>query len=502
MNRLRGLRSHLRASRLTAAVVFVVCACLYWSNLAPTPRYFVRTEERFVNSNDDGRGRSHFQSIASVSNDGRQVVIQVHGNNFLGVVNRVEMWDTFTGANMTPQHWNSIAWQELSFSGLTRNYFRTMSTLSNPVGHEFLSDELAWMSFRDHLAAAGTKSLSDVDRAIQPVKDADRPKSQFPKRIRFSQDCRFIAYVSRNGSPVYRDSDSLEEGTIVEDSRTGRKVALLEGVTGGAEVAPGGRTAVSWNTLNNYRGEQPWLCLWDLETSTRRAELSTDSNPHVEFSPDGQNVFAYCYGEKFRKGKLRWWNTATGVLIGDMTMPSTHQLLNGGRFLVTHSDDNPTSHFWEVATGREVDEWELRFEGFGRIDELKAIGGDRYLAMEFDPNGGTHSGPSIAILDEVAERVNGCLADKSNTKDRSRILVLDTVKRRKLACVPGREAVFSENGEWLATLDADGVVRVWHLPFSRPWGRILGYSAAFAVGAWLALGLPGKLRRRIWKPAG
>jgi WD40 repeat protein len=63
---------------------------------------------------------------------------------------------------------------------------------------------------------------------------------------------------------------------------------------------------------------------------------------------------------------------------------------------------------------------------------------------------------------------------------------LDGIDRREIASVPGHSAVFSPNGRWLATIDGDGIVRVWELPLRRPWQRIFGYAAIATLACALA----------------
>jgi hypothetical protein len=77
--------------------------------------------------------------------------------------------------------------------------------------------------------------------------------------------------------------------------------------------------------------------------------------------------------------------------------------------------------------------------------------------------------------------------------------VLDVVERRVVGKAPGRSAAFSPDGRWLATINDEGIIRVWEMPFGRPWGRGLAYAAGIVFGGWLMIALFGKVWRRLWR---
>jgi hypothetical protein len=56
-------------------------------------------------------------------------------------------------------------------------------------------------------------------------------------------------------------------------------------------------------------------------------------------------------------------------------------------------------------------------------------------------------------------------------------------------------ASFSPDGKTLAVAGTDGSVRLYDLPWSAPWWRVLGWSAAAATGAWVVQHLAGRVRR-------
>jgi hypothetical protein len=95
----------------------------------------------------------------------------------------------------------------------------------------------------------------------------------------------------------------------------------------------------------------------------------------------------------------------------------------------------------------------------------------RYIA--FRKFHATDTPPPPTMLEKWLNRL---IPSKANKKPEG-VLVFDGIDRREVANLPGNAAAFSPNGRWLATIDANGVVRVWELPLRRPWLRIFGYAA-------------------------
>jgi WD40 repeat protein len=289
----------------------------------------------------------------------------------------------------------------------------------------------------------------------------------------------------------------LGDRTIVEEIRTGQRVATLPGVDA-VEVAPGGRTAVSEKTPIDRVGEPSWLILWDLETLTPRAELTLPDCPdRVEFSPDGRFVFA----RPFSFSRLiRWWDVQTGQQVGQFRNPRDVFLVDSGRILIDYSSEDHIVHYWDVVTGMELAEWELspRTGESGSLGNMERSASERHLLVDFDPGRGQKPARSFRTMDRVLEWIDEHFPDGPEREERRQILILDAIERRELGTVPGRSAAVSENGEWVATIDADGLVRVWRLPLGRPWARAAAYAAALVYGSWLILMLLGKLWWR-WK---
>jgi hypothetical protein len=127
------------------------------------------------------------------------------------------------------------------------------------------------------------------------------------------------------------------------------------------------------------------------------------------------------------------------------------------------------------------------------IDWIDAPRGGRYLAAEFDPDYGRER---RSILRDASRLVGVSFTPPAAA--RRQAVAWDVVERREVARLPGESAKLSENGRWLATIDDAGVVLVWEMVPRRPWGLILGYAAAAAVGCWAAVAVLTRLLRRWW----
>ena len=114
-------------------------------------------------------------------------------------------------------------------------------------------------------------------------------------------------------------------------------------------------------------GQPRRLILWDLAAAARRAELvlppavesfgpvRTGRWHLIRYTPDGRYVFADSYSPRCSGGGRRR-DRSTGR--GDRGAGGPG-LLDGGA-LVVHSPGDPAIGYWDVATGRRVDLWDLR----------------------------------------------------------------------------------------------------------------------------------------------
>ena len=273
MSTLRRVIAVVRLRRLVAAGLFFFCTYVFANNLDPTAQLVIHTDvsddrERRVNWFD-------FPMVLGISEDGRQAILVYHSAFSKGGITCVELWDLATTTNRTPHHWGTSEWRTLLDDGgwVVRDA-ELLHLVSNPSGQEFLRDEAAWAALGQRLG---------IDWA---------PKTDSSRRSRddlcFSLDGQHIAYVTPTGWPATAPwPNELSKATVIEDARTGRRVATLPTVTARVTIAPGSRTAV-WSMspvahrrsvvyfpLNSDKAidEQPRFVLWDLETSTARAPL-------------------------------------------------------------------------------------------------------------------------------------------------------------------------------------------------------------------------------------
>jgi hypothetical protein len=362
----------------------------------------------------------------------------------------------------------------------------------------FLRDEAAWAALLRRLNVDGANAPDMIRLAVRD-------------HLRVSPDGQFITYSVEVEWPLPEYlAEILGSWAIIEDAFTGKRIALLPSWSGGVITGPGGATAVSrsfpgrgdgryprlitGSCIDGPQSEQPRFILWDLKARAPRAQLwlPGEAIRMPDYSPDGRYVFASSHSPHV----LRWWEVTTGKQIGEIIDPPNRHFLDGGRVLVVQSSDLDLLHFWDVTTGRQMPDWELPQprEGTGTISQLEATGGDRYVAVRLDLDLAKKS-KSLPVIDELVEE----LPALRSSRDQRRILVLDLIERRVVGKVRGRYAAFSSDGHWLATIDGEGVVRVWEMPFGRPWGRGAAYAAGLVFGGWFVLALLGKLRRRLWR---
>jgi WD40 repeat protein len=473
MSALRHVRSVLRFRRLLAAGVFVFLAYVFANNMQPRPRYVVQTGAAlrpFLEPSEKSCITPR-TTVYHVSDDGCQVIVGVSGGPYL-----LQLWDARAGIDRTPVHWTDARCSQFLIAGDESELERF---LADPEGRAFVLDAEAWVT---------------LDKRWAPFRTATG--RLYPDGLSFSPDGRLISYVVRGRLPGLDGAETVVFSTIVDDVRTGSQVATLPGVKYPLTVAPGGRTVVSWDFPEDRQGEQPWLTLWNLETSTRRATLMCPQQPEqIEYSPDGRYVLARQF---FPSDPLRWWDANTGKLAGEIYTSSRPNFLDSSRMLAIASRDNQTLHFWDAATGRTLDDWDFEPREDGLIAKM-TFSGDRYVLAQVYPDYRSTGSRSFPALDRVVSWLSEHVSD-GNSRDRSQILALDAIDRRALGQVRGVCGSVSSNGQWLATLDADGVVRVWELPVRRPWARGFAYSAAVMGGWWLVVALRRRLRRKAGVP--
>jgi hypothetical protein len=486
----RCLFAILRKSGVWLLLLFLAWVWFFRWELAPPPAFVVSTGAVHQADQWALRPSGTWSSLRSLSDDGGQATVAIYHGDFRFPECRLEMWDMRTGARLTPALWKDREWQRLLSAPEWRKT-GLMDCLSQPTGMHLLTDEPAWAALRRRLLTGRARALDDLRKTMRPVQDTEAP-DLFPEACSFSPDGHRFAYVARH---------SLGDGTAVEDVRTGTRLAFLPGLTDLLHIAPGGRTAVSVRSSADQEGEQPRLFLWDLDTSACRAGLllpNVTMPLRVKYSADGRYVFAQFYTWPDLTGGLRWWDAATGRQVSAVANPGDTTFIEGGRVLVTHpwltrqaaACEGYVLGFWDLATGAPLGEWDLGApaDGGGMIDSLASSENGCCLAASYDPDYGRTRGAVRAVTDRLATALGGGPA-----RETERILLLDVTRRRELARLPGLSAAFSRDGQWLATLDVAGVVRVWQLPLRRAWAEILTYAGLAALVCWTGLVLLRRL---------
>jgi WD40 repeat protein len=458
-------------TRLVAAAAVLLLALLGWLGVLRTlskplpriqfvmpPRYTIPTGHVAKSY----RKVDAYPSVVDIIDDGSRVIVGVNWSSTNGFgSSEFEIWDTAANRNVTPKHWSDPDWKEVIAaprwfdSGLAQ-------VVATPDGRKFACDGDAWAAFRERLTKQRSIAF-EKNRPTNPYKG----RTPFPKGMNFSPDGRFIAYVVSNGVALEFVDATDGDGTVVEDVATGKRVATLAGLTEQVMVAPGGRTAVSFNHQVEGEGEQPRMVLWDLESSSRRAGLLIGDyfRPcEKRFSEDGRYVFVH-YSD-FRSNdyhlRVRWWDTTSGKKCGEVVNCDMHAFIDGGRVLVTHPrGDGGTESgrilFWDVATGQPLGEWNLNIdpEHGGHIGWLIGAEVGQFLIVDFDPPYPTGLGP---------RPLQGVVIPKPPPKEPRHAILLDVGARREVGCYVGGSPQLSRDGRWLATVDDDGIVRVWEVP--------------------------------------
>ncbi len=449
-------------------LLFLAWARLFRADVVLPPQFTVFTGATRV---ENPVQTSDWSTLQCVSDDGKRVVVGVHHMmNRRSHDTKLEIWDTRTGANVTPQWWN-----DLQCGRLLHPYSRQRDALQT---HQrgIWGVESAWNELRNR-----------------------RPNAIKDYRSSISPDGQLFAYfVWKNGG--CGDERELVDpeffGTIIEEVRTGKQVAMLPYVMSPIIIASDNRTAVS-NIYEEYK-KQRGLLLWNLETGRLRAELSVGAcefPPAPAFSDDGKYLFAK-HGTE-----VTWWDAATGRQIGHIAgsgdcavrdhgwvggagsfslSPGSQgnmAVIDGGGTLVTEMAQ--CFSFWDLAAGTRLDEWNLGEQGFGKDSIQTFVGSEsgRYL---------------------IAEKIN------YNNRSSENVLLWDLAARREVGRFPGESGALSANGRWLATIDTAGAVRVWEVsaiigPRSRE--TVFKYAALmtlFCSAMWLVLNKLWLVLNKLW----
>lgn len=487
---------------LWLVLFFVIWVGVFYALLPAPPHFTVLTGAVRDDCRWDSSGR--WARLQGISDDCGQVTIATYEGHWRCPDCRLEVWDTRTGVDVTPTLWKDADWLRL-LSDSYRRSTRMTDLLAQPSGKDMMNDGTTWDELCHRFKMGREKALENLRKTIRPV-DESEAHCVFPSSVSFAPDGLRLGYVARNGWPLYIVHESLGDGTVVEDVRTGTRLAFLAGVTDQVHIAPGGETAVSVNHPTKNEGDQPRLILWDLKTSTRRAGLLLPEAVlpiSVEYSADGRYVFAQYTKWDDWSGGLRWWDAATGRQVGAVVNPGDTALISSDSMLVTHplqrrgnaAAEGYVMGFWDVTTGAQRGEWNLVApkDGGGMLHRLVASQDGQFAAAEYYPDCGRVSSQPPWPIDRLVDALS-----THSRQDRQQVLVWNLAERYELARLPGSSAAFSRDGRWLATLDDAGVVRGWEIPVRPPWGCIVGYAVGCALCSWVLAVLPGRLWRR-WR---
>jgi WD40 repeat protein len=499
----QGLAMRRFLSILRKPVVLVLPVFLAWvalfCKLAEAQHWPNYEFSMGVKSESRDNGGFTIAGIPHVSNDGKHVIIRVVDHSIWSE-ETLQTWDTSSRRNVT-------------------------GTPSDPTPRAFESDDFHlgffeegdWLAFQKRWADQRTQALDKWSKKVS----LDGCKPQEFLAAGYSKDGRYFYYGVRDGLPVYefkppiKDERMRIDAIAVEEVATGNRMALLPGVLRSESsfwlfISPDGKNAVStsdyWEKAG-YDGPVR-LLLWDLAGSCRRTELTLHvelgglnglnygTDIDIRYSDDSRLVFIW-----YKNFETRWWDTATGKLQGNIANSRAWALLDGGPLLVTYQ---PNVNDKDETIGTDLVFWDTRTAlELGRLSY-----GDGESRTYWDwglrsaPNGPYFArvlGYGLPQRPPPASKrfwLWNVLFPKSVARDQSHVLLIHGFDQREVAYLPGRTATFSASGHWLATIDFDGVVRVWELPLRRPWLRIFGYAAIATLAcAFTFIAIRWSLRR-------
>lgn len=497
---MRRVVAFVRRPAVALLIVFSVGVGFFQWWLDPRPRFAFWTDA----VTEDPPTSFHsgtWHNVLHVSDDGSHVVLEtLRGRAFRNKDVELHTWDVRSGTRQTPPLWGDEEWQDL----LSRWDGRAnmCDSFARAGCDSVLNDPVAWYHLRQRFTAARAKARDDMNRTLRPIGD-DEVTRVFPNNCTFSPDAKLLAYVARNGFPMYFGvSDSLGDSTIVEETLTGRRVATLPGVTDGVVFNPDGRTAVSRLEIRDGKGELPRMVVWNLGTSKPLATLSLPEEKwfrHPIYSDDGRYVFAYDSAEMLAPTYLRWWDARTGRQLGEVENPGDWHVMDSGRLLVTHPRKTHPNNGagesyrligWDMASGANLWEWNLDNpqDDTGRINDTKVVDAHHIVAV-LDPDYARSSSQPGWFTRWLG------MGRPSSAREEHVILLWDIMDRREVARFRGSSPQASRNGRWLGTIEKDGLVRVWELSIRRPWNRVLGYAAAVTLVAGVAVRIKRRYRK-------
>jgi len=264
---------------LFATLAIGLLTKVFADNLFPTPEHRFPTEEKRDNRPVVGWGGQkddeRIRDIPHVSDDGCHVILARKKSQANSYEKRLTRWETATGQECTPAHWNNPEWDALMSSMYEGRRLGLEELLSTETGRKFVHDEKAWRLLHGRLADARDQSMLWT----KPMSEPPEWRAKFdvyPREMHFAPNGRSIAYVSRDDRAIFPHEKWKEaDGMAIEEIDSGRKVAFLAGVRNRFQISPAGDLAIQ-NIYNRDGGrdEQPALALWDI-THLRRVDVSS-----------------------------------------------------------------------------------------------------------------------------------------------------------------------------------------------------------------------------------
>ena len=287
------------------------------------------------------------------------------------------------------------------------------------------------------LEAAGIRRTPQVEEALREALKASHIGSVYEGHeadvndLTYAPDGSWIASSSDDGTIQLWDPDSGEPRTTISfDDGSGGRIYSLE-------VDPGGETLAS-------AGEAVDLTLWDPDSGDRILAIPLPGDGFVytlSFSPDGERL-ASAGGDD-----VLIWDVASGERAGSIDVP-------GGAFGASYSPDgrlvataggDGVIRVWESEAGRQVS----AFEGHQGLA----------FAAWFSPDGSR----LVTAAEDRTARV-------WDVRTGEQVVVLSHVSLVS-------DVTFVRGSDYVATVDTEGVGRIWSLETGEPVSELLGHGA-------------------------
>ena len=307
-------------------------------------------------------------------------------------------------------------------------------------------------------------------------------------------------------------------GIWIYDAHTGKEIDLLTQNTDGI-------SAIAFSPNNQLlasEGKDYTILLWDLKNGEQIRVFSghQDIVKSIAFSPDGKTIASGSYDET-----IRIWEVSTGELrvtfAGHANQVSEVMYLKDDEMILSYGRSEGTIHLWNANTGEFI----RTFSGHtGNLTSIASSPDGKTIAGGSDVGTihlwETHTGElkttivnvtgSVGVDNHIAFLVfspDGNTLVNINTDD-DIIQFWDVFNGEKIKSISSPpastdKAIFSPNGNTLASTGSDGTVRFWDVASNTHIRSITGYANMFTDmeyspgGDTLAL-VSSEKRLRLW----